>query len=957
VFTAAILLALLAHDAHGASPGAESDEELARADDLDAAVLETFRAGEYLRALERAQEVVALRENLQGPEALELSRSLVNLGVVLNTIDRVDEALECYTRALAIRERVSGPNHEDVARVLDGIAGVEIRRRDWQSARRLLERAAAIWEGSDDTGGEAHSLATLGTVMHALGEPSEAIRLTLEAIALTETDPEPFWTGLADLYGSLGTIYAEQGRYELARPAYERSLEIYRSELGPRHPDVAIAESNLAALSQDQGDHGAARLLYKSAYVTLNDALGPSHPVVDRIATNLALSMLELGETTGAMKILEDSLALRREVLGARHPGVADALNDLAGVYETVDELNRAAELYQGACDIWETAGGGDVALCLRNLGRIRARQEDHQAAASLYERALEIHEATLVEGHMEIATTRFALAGALNALGQRERARPLASQAAATQRSFVDRVLRGMSEREAMVFVAIQRFSMVSMLEVFTDDGDARVTYDVVLHIKGLVGRLLEERREARWVADDPELDDLHKKLKEVRRSISGLAFDSSGTDEVAQLTSEKDDLERALAARSVDFRARLDWARVDLDAVCAAIPSGSVVVDYLRFHSFPKSVYVAYVLDSSCEPIRVDLGDAQPVESALTRWREALAAPDSLTSRIDDRGAAVHDLIWAPVAAHIGTPDHVFVVPDAALASLPFPALPVGTDRYLIETLRLSSLDSATDLLRLTDPPRQSSGALVVGGADYGPEELASAIPCVGGPWSALPATAGEADDVIARFSRRHPREPAERLSGRDATEDAVTQALGGQRVVHLATHGFFANPERCQSLLNGGLDPAGYNPLVLSGLILAGANHEGDPAAHADGILTAEEVATLDLRGTQLVVLSACETGLGKTRSGSGVLGLRSAFAASGVRSLLMSLWAVPDEPTSQLMQTLYAGLLRRRPRSTTRALRDAQLTLLEDNRRRFGEGRPQEWGAFILAGDWR
>ena len=176
--------------------------------------------------------------------------------------------------------------------------------------------------------------------------------------------------------------------------------------------------------------------------------------------------------------------------------------------------------------------------------------------------------------------------------------------------------------------------------------------------------------------------------------------------------------------------------------------------------------------------------------------------------------------------------------------------------------------------------------------------------------GRFDPLPATATEAAAFADRW-RRKTGDDAHRLTGSDATESAVSAALKGRAVVHVATHGFFAS-EACKSALHGD----GFDPMVLSGLVLAGANRPVDPSAAEDGVLTAAEVASLDLSGTGLVVLSACETGLGEVKSGEGVLGLRRAFAIS-------------------------------------EALRQAQLDRLAESRRRTGEARAWEWAGFISA----
>ena len=201
---------------------------------------------------------------------------------------------------------------------------------------------------------------------------------------------------------------------------------------------------------------------------------------------------------------------------------------------------------------------------------------------------------------------------------------------------------------------------------------------------------------------------------------------------------------------------------------------------------------------------------------------------------------------------------------------------------------------------------------------------------------------------------------------LIGRDASEAAFKREAPGHRVLHLATHGFFLNGD-CASAPTGtrgvgGLTSAGArrpaeNPLLLSGLALAGANRRASAGPDEDdGILTAEEVASLDLSGVEWAVLSACDTGVGEIRAGEGVFGLRRAFQVAGARTVVMSLWSVDDQATRAWMRALYEGRFQRKL-STADAVHQASLSMLRDRRAKGLSTHPFYWAAFVAAGDWR
>lgn len=229
-------------------------------------------------------------------------------------------------------------------------------------------------------------------------------------------------------------------------------------------------------------------------------------------------------------------------------------------------------------------------------------------------------------------------------------------------------------------------------------------------------------------------------------------------------------------------------------------------------------------------------------------------------------------------------------------------------------------------------------------------------------------LPGSAQEVQEVVTLWRQKADR--AVSLVGAQASEAAFKEGASGRRVLHLATHGFFLG-ERCPAALKtargiGGLAPAeenqpppvtGENPLLLSGLALAGANHRAAAGPdEEDGVLTAEEIAAMDLTGVEWAVLSACDTGVGEVKAGEGVFGLRRAFQVAGARTVIMSLWSVEDEAARQWMRALYEARLVRKM-GTAEAVRAASLKVLRERRAKGMSPQPFYWAGFVAAGDWR
>jgi CHAT domain-containing protein len=371
-----------------------------------------------------------------------------------------------------------------------------------------------------------------------------------------------------------------------------------------------------------------------------------------------------------------------------------------------------------------------------------------------------------------------------------------------------------------------------------------------------------------------------------------------------------------------------------------------------------------LAFVLDRRQRLTCVHFeGPARPIVAAVNDWRRGLLAGDSRHWTF--AAGQLRNLLWKPLQPHVAGARTVLIAPDGILGFLPFATLPGNNPgAFLIEDLALAYVASGRDLLDVFSAPARTEGRglLAAGGIDYNAEPGAAAHRPSGlsrrpplddrdrAGFTYLPGTLVEARHCREQFQIAFPREKLVVLTGAEAQEGRVKrEAQQRFRYLHLATHGFFENPRLIAALRaeakspevgpilappSGGDTTAAQMPLLHSGVVLAGAGRP--PRAlrpdSEDGILTAEEVTGLDLRGTEVVVLSACDTGLGRVEPGQGVLGLQHAFRTAGARALVASLWKVDDAATSLLMDEFYANLWQKKlPK--LEALRQAQLTVLQ------------------------
>lgn len=676
--------------------------------------------------------------------------------------------------------------------------------------------------------------------------------------------------------------------------------------------------SYLAECHYRQGDLQKSAALFQQVRVDCERAFNAKHRLCLQASNNQAVVLLAQGKPRDALALAQSALAVARASLSA-----TDALRSMLLANQA--RMQTALGAYAGAAIAWREW-----------LASVGSAEKVHPMVRA--EALIGIGIGRMASGELEAALEPLAAARALQG-------EILALQVGAGTQ---DRRLRYLGRhrwlQEVLVAVSLQHRDVRAF---------AGLAADTVLQSKG---RILETTVGA---SSAPEAAALRAKLAAVHEKRAALSADpvTRGLYDLV-LRGEQARLEAAMAALPA-ARPSPATSETTARSIQRLLPPGSLLVEYARVHTLPLAAkrpdvlwdephYVAIVITSDAEVRLVDLGASKGIDNLVSEFLAALKTPSS--SFVREVAADLYKSVVGPWKDALGETVQVFLTPDGALSLIPFAALVDERGSWVAQRREINYLNTGRDLQALqSEPPPPCSGPVVIADPEFGefvapPPNPGSRIlrevepfsaeryPVPSQGWRRLAGTAREASLLQGFFDGQAPQI----LTGPRADKAGLSR-VSGPRVLHIATHGFF----RPGNEVNGMYD---------SGLVLTGANTAA-LTARTRGFITSAEVALLDLKGTSLAVLSACDSGVGGIAVGEGVFGLRRALSMAGARSLVVSLWRIEDQASVQMVDALYARL--KTGASPASALRQVQQAWLKER----GLDHPFFWAMFVTIGDWR
>ena len=899
-----------------------------------------YSMGHYMDAVRLSTKALDIMKTSNGSNNPEYATILNTLANCYYGLGNYTDAIEFSTEALNIRETTLGMEHPDYALSLNNMADYYASSGNYAESIRLATEALNIRE---NVFGKNHpeyamSLNNLAHYYGLIGDYSEAIRLGTEALELIEKLLGNNNQYYAASLSNLSTYNTYLGNYAEAIRLEDKALNIRKQVLGKEHIDYAASLNNLASYNYYLGNCSEAIGLCTEALRIERNVLGESHPDYATTLNNLAEYNASVGNYAEAIRLATEALDIRAKTLGTNHPDFAMSLNNLANYFSDAGYYAEAVKLGTKALNTIEKSYGKDhpnYATSLNNLAFYNYNSGNYSEAMRLGLETLKIRENLLGMQHPDYSTCLADLAaysfkyGSTDAVGYCVEATE--ALAGIVRRTFAD-----LTARERNLFWDKYKAWFEGTIHAIAydmpSDSLAENGYNGALMAKGLLLHSEMELSTLLKESGDEEVANIYNDLKNLRLQINKLyempvaerPLDADSLERVAQ------GLERQLVQRSKvygDYTANLV---IDWEQVRQRLGSGEMAVEFVSFPLRNDSVmYAAYCL-------RKDMPSPKMVPLFEERQLTSIDKGLYLSSN------ALYNLIWKPLEDEMEGVTTVYFAPSGELYNLPVENLPVDGSTYNSD-LRSYRRLSSTRQLALRRDGVEVARAAVYGGLKYDTDTVTLANDSrkyrMAEPvqWSSravadslnlrdgvyeLPATKIEAEEIDKALETA--RIDTKLYTDTIGTE-ASFKALSGSGVnaLHIATHGFYWT-EREATQLDGlaflGTDMPTVvqedKALTRSGLLFAGANTalKGLPLPDGveDGVLTAKEIAALDLRSLDLVALSACQTGLGEI-TGDGVFGLQRGFKKAGTNTLLMSLWKVDDTATQLLMTQFYKNLL--------------------------------------------
>ncbi len=817
-------------------------------------------------------------------------------------------------------------------------------------------------------------------------EKSEAIYLDLIKIALENREKEHM-TYIYPLM-NLGVVNYLMGNYEKAERVYQEVIPLAKKVFGAEHPNYSMALNGMGSVYFELGNHQKAEELHLQAHTIMENALGVDHPNNAFYLSNLAVLYVDLKQFEKADSLHALANEKFKSSFGADHPFYAQSLLNLAELNAQMGKVEKAKAYHLEAHGIWEKAQDIEnpmYAQSLSSLAKLYQKIGDLEAAEPLFLKAESIIEKVYDKNHFDYVNNQLNLVHLYSEMEAEEKVQIALSNAYKTQNTLLEKATRHLPEKELTSY--IQKFEEAQDLFFSLAQNQSQIassSFDNLLFYKGF---LLNASQKIKQLAlSNTASTLLFSELKSYsRRLATEYAKPIAERTEIANLEEKVNALEKDLVREVAGYGETIQ--QTSWQEIQSKLSSEEAVIEFTKYNYFNQSwtdsvMYAAIILTADETPKMIPLFEESQLAALLQISKNRPWIGINKLYSYTENENSLYELIWKVLEKELSHAQTIYFSPAGILHRFNLGAIETPNRSSLGEKHDLVQLPSSRQLVFDPLTENQVQTATLFGGIKYDYDSLAMSLAFENINPNSVEATRGSVsfnDQNASRGNKWTYLEGSleevyanEKIletasfettlnTGYEASEESF-KGLGeigaSPKILHIATHGFFfpdpgavgADGNREQSADSS--DPVfkiSENPMIRSGLVLAGGNYiwEGNTMIEnrEDGILTAYEISQMNLSNTELVVLSACETGLGDIEGNEGVYGLQRAFKIAGAKNLIMSLWQVPDLQTKELMSTFYSKWLEDNL-SLSGAFQQAQ----EAIKKKYSN--PYFWAGFIL-----
>ena len=758
-----------------------------------------------------------------------------------------------------------------------------------------------------------------------------------------------------------GKILLAKGDYTeadlIARKANELAVKIY----GEKSTKSAPTQKLLADINYTLGDYDKAEENILKALETQEKQFGRHHIEVARSLSQLALIKFQKGDKRKLVEqLMLEARDIMAEKLGKDNPQYAETLKNIAVLYISEGRYDIAFNALTIAENIWRVKTGTknniNAASIYTLTGDVYYQLKNYKKAEEFYNRSKDLYEKFFSVNHPEYVKVLSKLSRVYYMGKEYKQSKRLIEQSLTNYEEFIKKYFPALSEREkAKYWNTIKGDFEFYYTLAFSNLDDFRdltaKVYNAQLLTKALLLSSSIKIRERIMNSTDEQLKNQYNEWVEKKELLTiamSMSPEQLTENEInpAMLTQEVERLERELSQKSELFGQNFESKRIVFDDIKKSLQANEVAIEMVRYryfnHTFTDSVIYAglYMTNALAKPKAIVMKDGRNMETRYFKYYR-----NCITGKIPDQFS--YGVYWKPIIDEIGQASTIYLSADGIYNQINLEAIPSPDSRYVIDNSNIVLVSNTKDIylrrVKIRSVTSENTASM------FGNPSFYASASANSRNITPLPGTEKEVNQLHYILNQKG--WTTNEYLDRSAAEEKIKE-VNSPKIFHIATHGLYKPTEEMTlaNQLAGGEAFLAQNPLMRTGLLLRGA---GDLLAKTDynynmesGILTAYEAMSLNLDKTDLVVLSACETGLGDLEAGEGVYGLQRAFLVAGAKVLVMSMFKVDDEATQKLMLKFYQKWLQ------TTNLRQSFIDAKKELRLEYPE--PIYWGAFIMIG---